>query len=222
MIAAALLGAMATLGGCDGLKKHYSNGENYPDADDRQDESFGETDETDAALDAEDVSEGGFDRDEWPLEGDGDSREYENILNIPPCLDRGWVLQTDPTTRGPKLNDVWGVDENNVWAAGDSQIMYWDGNEWIVQNLTGGLGAYYAVWAYDLNNVWAVGERGRISFWDGQSWTEKESPAKTHLRTVWGYDLEHVWAAGYNEMLFWNGSEWIRTEMRDSDFERIW
>jgi len=69
------------------------------------------------------------------------------------------------------LEDVWGTDENNVWAVGGVSIngtmygvLYWNGSEWIPDSTAGG----YAIFGFNENDIWTVG--GGVYHFDGIKW----------------------------------------------------
>ncbi len=81
---------------------------------------------------------------------------------------------------GNLLYDVWGLDENNVYAVGGvnldgevSGIIKWDGVKW---NLFPSFdGIKQGIFGFSSDRIFVVGEfsnRGVIGIWDGISWTE--------------------------------------------------
>ncbi len=69
------------------------------------------------------------------------------------------------------LYDVWGTDENNVWAVGQITLdgkyygaLHYDGTNWVPDSSVGG----YAIYGFSANDIWVVG--GGVYHYDGNSW----------------------------------------------------
>ena len=129
---------------------------------------------------------------------------------------------------GDLLKDVWGLDENNVWAVGGvhldggiSGIIRWDGIKW---NLFPSFdGIKQGIYGFSSNEIFVVGEysnRGVIGIWDGISWTEfrgdyflARGDTVYPLKSVWGSSPEDVWAVGaQGTIVHWDGSEWKKVQ----------
>ncbi|MFH1194551.1 MAG: hypothetical protein V1720_02485 [bacterium] len=72
------------------------------------------------------------------------------------------------------LYDVWGTDENNVYAVGDITVngenyglLHYDGNNWIPTHGAGG----NAIFGFGANDIWTVG--GQVYQYDGNKWIPK-------------------------------------------------
>jgi hypothetical protein len=98
-----------------------------------------------------------------------------------------------------RLNALWGVDGNDVWAVGaQGVIRHFRGEAWeivpspVARDL-------YGVWGSRADDVWAVGDDGVVIHWDGVSWTVKAIPftgaRRPRLYAVAGAG-EDVWVAG--------------------------
>jgi len=84
------------------------------------------------------------------------------------------------------IDDIWGTDENNVWAVGhsddyDYQIWHWDGETWknispVLQNIRP---SYHQIHGFSEDDIWIVGRA--IYQYDAD-------PAKPHRRFVFHYD----------------------------------
>jgi len=137
------------------------------------------------------------------------------------------VWQIDTLGNG-FLYDVWGVDENNVWAVGaanvqggSSGIIKWDGNNWNVFPSFAGI--KQGIFGFDENNIFVVGDytnRGVVGIWNGSNWTEyrddyfiSRGDTVYPLRSVWGSSPTDVWAVGDNgTIIHWDGSEWRKEQ----------
>ncbi|MCK9426701.1 MAG: hypothetical protein M0Q21_11730 [Ignavibacteriaceae bacterium] len=71
-----------------------------------------------------------------------------------------------------EFKDVWGIDENNIYAVGGVRsnnttygIMKWSNNEWVPEQVGGGM---YAITGFSDNDIWVVGEA--VQHYDGNQW----------------------------------------------------
>jgi len=94
---------------------------------------------------------------------------------------------------------VWAVADDDVWAAGDTGVIHWDGVGWndVVDPALPPAGR--AIWASASNDVWVVGTQGSAAHWDGVSWTADAPVGPTNqLEAVWGFDTGDLYAGGVN------------------------
>lgn len=126
-------------------------------------------------------------------------------------------------TTGTYLRGVFVVNENDVWAVGDSgTIRHWDGVQW---------NSIFSGTSLDLRSIfmlspeegWIVGWRpvpyveSIILHWDGIQWTPMTPPYEhVHLYSVFAVDTNNAWAVGdtgttsYADgiIFYWDGIEW--------------
>lgn len=96
----------------------------------------------------------------------------------------GWRLMDAGTT--VRLRDVWGVDNENVFAVGDEgTILHYDGVSWTQMN-SGTTENLWGIWGYGMQNIYAAGENGTLLFFDGMSWTPIDVGVTETLRAVGG------------------------------------
>lgn len=113
------------------------------------------------------------------------------------------------------LHSVWGADDKDIWAVGDSGAVYhWQGSEWQREN-TQTFGNYElrSVWGFASDNVWIVGTRGAIFQWDGLSWKQKniQTNSSLNLNAIWGDAYNNIWAVGeQGAILRYNGMDWTK------------
>ena len=132
---------------------------------------------------------------------------------------------------GNFLSDIWGIDENNVWAvgyidlpSGSSGIIKWDGINW--QPFIASSGVKYGIYGFNETSIFVVGEsanRGFVGIWNGINWTEynynyfyAKGDTIYPLNEIWGSSPEDVWAGGKNgTLIHWNGTDWekVQTEI---------
>jgi hypothetical protein len=130
---------------------------------------------------------------------------------------------------GDQLRDVWGLDENNVWAVGyvemsgtTSGIIKWDGTSW--QPYASTQGVKYGIYGFDENNLVYVGESsntGIIGIWNGSTWTiyhrdyfQSQGFTAYPLNAVWGSSPEDIWAVGREgTIVHWDGEKWEKVDL---------
>jgi len=139
---------------------------------------------------------------------------------------------------GNFLNDIWGLDENNVWAVGyvelsegSSGIIKWDGTKW--SPFPTDQGVKYGIFGFNSDNLIYVGEsvnRGIIGMWNGANWNVYDykyfySRGDTvyPLNAVWGSSPEDVWAVGdRGTIVHWDGTKWEKEQLYLSSDFRFW
>lgn len=116
---------------------------------------------------------------------------------------------------GSVLYDVWGIDENNVYAVGRVElndtvygIIKWNGTAWLPEKKIGGLQAIYG---FSTNDIWAVG--GGVWHFNGFEWEEYtyRDPVITGSVTyysVWGTSSSNLYmGSGGGKIIHWNGND---------------
>jgi hypothetical protein len=139
-----------------------------------------------------------------------------------------WTIDTLGQPGDLGLFDVWGIDENNVWAVGAvnmqqgvTSVIKWDGIKWNFHSWPEG-GAR-GIWGFSENDIWTVGDfsnRGFVGHYNGANWTEYRSEyflAKGDtvypLYAVWGAAPDDVWAVGdKGTIIHWDGVEWKKAD----------
>jgi hypothetical protein len=122
---------------------------------------------------------------------------------------------------GNFLYDVWGLNENCVYAVGGvtlpegrSGVIKWDGEKW--NPLPSFEGTKVGIFGFAENDFWVVtGDTyGKAAHWNGSVWEEYSfypPPVDTvwGLRSVWGSSPSDVWAVGdFGTIIHWDGVEW--------------
>ncbi len=132
---------------------------------------------------------------------------------------------TEYTLGSGELYDVWGTDENNVYAVGavkfgDSTfgVIKWDGVEWKPELFRGGQSA---VFGFTENDIWVAGNGGVFHF-DGSNWqwidhysqNSQSFPLdqvlydNTPYRAIWGTSSENLYFAGREgKIVHWDGAK---------------
>lgn len=130
------------------------------------------------------------------------------------------------------VQGVWGIDNNNVWAVGNSgTVGKWDGTSWIPQ-ASGSGNTVWRVWGSKSIQVWAVGEPwagtgpipNNLWKWNGSMWSPYPSGVDSALYRIWGIDENNIWAAGSKgKIVKWDGAVWaVQPIDTVDDFYGIW
>ncbi|MFH1132609.1 MAG: hypothetical protein V1754_14840, partial [Pseudomonadota bacterium] len=129
--------------------------------------------------------------------------------------------------------DVWGDNENAVWAVGSGgQIVFFDGQKWSTQQ-TPTQSQLTSVWGILEIDVWAVGFESTVLHFDGEKWENNSPPdelfwdrdggvpegdaavgLRPNLWGVWSFsegEITKLYAVGDNGLvLFFDGTEWSK------------
>ena len=129
---------------------------------------------------------------------------------------------------GDFLYDIWGLDENNVWAVGAvnmqegvTAIIKWDGSKWNYHPWPEA--TIYSIFGFSENRIYVGGSFGSFGFaaiWDGIKWSETNffnyfpnGDTVWALRSIWGSSPDDVWAVGsLGTIVHCNGVEWKKVE----------
>ena len=112
------------------------------------------------------------------------------------------------------LYDVWGTDENNVWAVGSVTIndtvygvLRWNGIEWLPVKKNGG---FLAIYGFSTTDIWAVG--GAVWHFNGIVWEEytyRDPVINNNITytSVWGTSSNDLYLGnGGGKIIHWDGS----------------
>ena len=115
---------------------------------------------------------------------------------------------------GSVLYDVWGTDENNVYAVGRVRlndtvygIIKWNGTNWLPEKKNGGL---IAIYGFSETDIWTVG--GGVFHFNGSEWEDYtfRDPVITgsiSYYSVWGTSSSDLYmGSGGGKIIHWNGS----------------
>lgn len=116
---------------------------------------------------------------------------------------------------GSVLYDVWGTNENNVYACGGVRIndtvygvIKWNGAEWQPEKKNGG---FQAIFGFSETDVWIVG--GGVFHYNGFEWEDYtfRDPVITGNITyysIWGTSSTNLYkGSGGGKIIHWNGSK---------------
>jgi hypothetical protein len=111
------------------------------------------------------------------------------------------------------LYDVWGTDENNVYAVGTVAlnntyygVIRWDGNNWLPEKEIGGLSAVYG---FTGNDIWVAGTL--VFHFDGNNWTEVNDPVLNDnipYTSIWGTSSSNLYFGNqWGKIIHWDGEK---------------
>ncbi len=116
---------------------------------------------------------------------------------------------------GSALYDVWGIDENNVYAVGGVTIndtvygvLHWDGSQWEPEKRIGGL---QAIFGFSKDDIWSVG--GGIWRYNGTQWytiTESDPVLNnnTPYTSIWGTSSSDMYLGStWGKIIHWDGTK---------------
>jgi hypothetical protein len=121
------------------------------------------------------------------------------------------------------LSDVWGTDENNVYAVGSiringeyKSILHYNGTNWVPVENAGGSSIY----GFSENDIWIAG--GAVFHYDGTVWNQIDAytnnsqsiPLDTVLfnnspyHSIWGTSSDNLYfGSGRGNIIHWDGAK---------------
>ncbi len=115
---------------------------------------------------------------------------------------------------GSVLYDVWGTDENNVYAVGRVSlndtvygIIRWNGNNWLPEEKVGGL---LSIYGFSEADIWSVGSRVlhyNGSEWEDYTYRDPVIIGSITYYSVWGTHSSDLYmGSGGGKIIHWNGT----------------
>lgn len=129
------------------------------------------------------------------------------------CLDStshsfSWSIDT-LGNYGSYLNDVWIVDENNIWVVGNIEFdegeynaTIWNGSEWEFIGIYSNTLDLYSIWYFNENNIWVTSHCFPYH-WDGNTWTQYHlnnmgMPGVCAGSAIWAGSPDDMYFVGLN------------------------
>ena len=120
------------------------------------------------------------------------------------------------------LTDIWGTDEDNVWAVGHSdrnkyQIWHWDGRNWqnVQTNIIGDRPSYSEIFGFSENDFWIVGSAGYHGYvlrYD-HGWERVDNNDLEHCYSVWGTSSQNMFIGSRHGLIYkYDGEHFVRYE----------
>jgi hypothetical protein len=138
----------------------------------------------------------------------------------------GWNVVATSSTDGGGFKSVWGSGPDDVYAAGLSTVLHWNGTSWsdAVPAVAKSLSASgFTVWGTGPSDVYlGASARGGLTLfhWDGSAWTSNQTPESATLAMdVWASGPSDVYLAGYS-LWHWDGKGWS-VAIADG-FQSVW
>ena len=115
------------------------------------------------------------------------------------------------------LYDVWGTDENNVWAVGTVMIndtaygvLKWNGVEWLPEKRIGGL---QTIFGFNENDIWVAGNG--IWHYNGNLWIDYDNIIRNPgfydngpYTSIWGTSSSNLYLGNaWGKIIHWDGSK---------------
>jgi|GEM_PF-2030362 len=119
---------------------------------------------------------------------------------------------TNMTNPDPNLNtlqDVWGIDNNNMFAVGDNgTFLKYNGSVW-TQVASPSANHLRSVWASSANDVWAVGDNATVLHYNGSTLTQVIVGTAGSYMNVLGFSANNVYICNNQGSFYhYNGSSW--------------
>ncbi len=126
------------------------------------------------------------------------------------------------------FKDVWIFDENNIWAVGEvllddgyTNIMRWNGTEWLPQRPYHTSSGISGIWAFDTSNIYFSSgairkyESGQIIVY---SISHLGFTNTQGVHKLWGSSESNIWGVGpWGTIVHYDGNGWAKI-----DFDRQW
>ncbi|TAL62650.1 MAG: hypothetical protein EPN88_13115, partial [Bacteroidetes bacterium] len=122
-----------------------------------------------------------------------------------------------------QLQDVWGTDENNVYATGEINIsgktyglLHFNGVNWTPIDSIGG----YAIFGFSANDIWVAG--GGVFHYDGNEWKQVDAKSvgsqsvpldsilynNTDYIAIWGTNSSNLYLGNLRgKLVHWDGKK---------------
>lgn len=126
---------------------------------------------------------------------------------VPVTFDFKWE---DPRPQGNGLLASDFLPSGEGWFVGYfGTIVYFDGNEIMLQHQESGYHRLKSVEAIASDDVWVAGDDGTILHYDGNIWKNVESGTDENLYSISAFATDDIWASGQNGViLHYDGVRW--------------
>ncbi len=161
-----------------------------------------------------------------------------NSTNVFAAGAKGEVLQYDGSIwrevynffGTPSVSSIWVDSDGYVIASSDRDFVYYDGEEWTVENSVTN-GRVVDIWGSGKGNVFAVAQNSGISeiyHYDGEAW-QMVRAEPGFWGGVWGSGPTSVYvvggefeSAGYGSIVHYDGVKWEQVFESDVRFVDVW
>lgn len=122
--------------------------------------------------------------------------QAEEVYNAVHWDGKKWNLKKVPVrdlggfTFITPLKAIIGFSSNDVWVAGDADLIHRNGSSWsgkalFITDLTFN-GQVLKMWGTSGSNIYCVGRNGAIYHYDGSTWQKLESGTTVDIQDIWG------------------------------------
>ncbi len=122
--------------------------------------------------------------------------QSEEVYNAVHWDGKQWNLKKVPVrdlggfTFLTPLKAVIGFSPNDVWVAGDADLIRWNGSSWsgkalFIRDLSFN-GQVLKMWGTNGSNIYCVGRNGAIYHYNGSTWQKLASGTTVDIQDIWG------------------------------------
>jgi hypothetical protein len=156
-----------------------------------------------------------------------------------------WQTFTFGDGNGSTLKDVFIINENDIWAVGNIQVLdstgtryipynavHWDGQSWELQKIYAitsfgdtSRGPINCVFGFDSDDIWTFSQAGSYSHWNGSTWKSEFIFERIGgINKIWGISNNDLYFVGTNgNITHYNGSTWkLMASGTDTDLLDVW
>ncbi len=150
-----------------------------------------------------------------------------------------WEVFTFGSKGSSILNDVFIINENDIWAVGEIytedtytydslgnwiepyNAVHWDGSEWELKRIYtmtsfGTLNwiVLNAIYGFSENDIWVFSNAGGYGHWNGNEWESQYISQRVGgINKIWGSSSSDIYFVGSNgNITYYNGQTWRRIE----------
>ena len=132
-----------------------------------------------------------------------------------------FTWEIDTLGNGGELNDVWIVDEDDIWVVGniitdsmEYNAAHWNGNQWEMMKIHSGA-ELNAIQYFSDDDIWV--SSGFPKHWDGNEWTmyhlQNMGFEGVSINTLWGTSSNNMYFVGYRgSIIHYDGNEFVKME----------
>ncbi len=120
----------------------------------------------------------------------------------------GWRIMQQPDES--TIWELWGANNNAVFAAAGNRILRFDGHIWsVAYRASADWANFVTIWGRSAYDVYAAGDSGRVIHFDGGSWTPMETGTDKDIGVIRGRTDGNVYTAGQGGIIMeYDGSTW--------------
>jgi len=134
-----------------------------------------------------------------------------------------WSVDPDAPVYSSNCNVVTKDTNQTVWIGYSYDILKFENNVWSTFSFGGGE-HITDIYFNESDEGWATDLRGKIYYYNGYGWSLQHDLAFGYMssgggvKSIWAENSTDIWVGtdyGQNELLHWNGSEWLIISLYD-------